>query len=102
MCGRVRLSSDVSKIKLVFSIPPHRPTPNFPPTWNGAPCTVASVFSHYSCWSRMHQLTTHSPVLEAAVNPEALTQAPGTRFRRVTTPSAPLGQGDLPFAATTG
>jgi putative SOS response-associated peptidase YedK len=37
MCGRVRLSSDVSEIKLVFSIPPHRPTPNFPPTWNGAP-----------------------------------------------------------------
>jgi hypothetical protein len=37
MCGRVRLSSDVSKIKLVFSIPPHRPTPNFPPTWNAAP-----------------------------------------------------------------
>jgi hypothetical protein len=28
MCGRARLSSDVSEIKLVFSIPPHRPTPN--------------------------------------------------------------------------
>jgi putative SOS response-associated peptidase YedK len=37
MCGRVRLSSDVSAIKLVFSIPPHRPTPNFPPSWNVAP-----------------------------------------------------------------
>jgi putative SOS response-associated peptidase YedK len=37
MCGRVRLSSDVSEIKLVFSIPPHRPTPNFPPNWNVAP-----------------------------------------------------------------
>src|SRR5215472_2059383 len=36
-CGRVRLSSDVSEIKLVFSIPPHRPTPNFPPSWNVAP-----------------------------------------------------------------
>ena len=36
MCGRVRLSSDVSEIKLVFSIPPHRPTP-FPPSWNVAP-----------------------------------------------------------------
>ena len=32
MCGRVRLSSDVSEIKLVFSIPPHRPTPNFAPS----------------------------------------------------------------------
>jgi hypothetical protein len=32
MCGRVRFSSDVSEIKLVFSIPPHRPTPNFAPT----------------------------------------------------------------------
>jgi hypothetical protein len=27
-CGRVRLSSDLSEIKLVFSIPAHRPTPN--------------------------------------------------------------------------
>src|SRR5580704_4101779 len=37
MCGRARLSSDVSEIKLVFSIPPQRPTPNFAPTWNLAP-----------------------------------------------------------------
>jgi putative SOS response-associated peptidase YedK len=37
MCGRVRLFSDVSEIQLVFSIPPHRPTPNFPPSWNVAP-----------------------------------------------------------------
>jgi len=36
MCGRARLSTDVSEIKLVFSIPPHRPTPNFPPSWNVA------------------------------------------------------------------
>jgi putative SOS response-associated peptidase YedK len=37
MCGRVRLSSDVSEIKLVLSIPPHRPTPNLAPSWNVAP-----------------------------------------------------------------
>jgi putative SOS response-associated peptidase YedK len=37
MCGRARLSSDVSEIKLVFSIPPERPPPNFPPSWNVAP-----------------------------------------------------------------
>ena len=37
MCGRVRLSSDVSEIKLVFSIPPKRPAPNFAPSWNAAP-----------------------------------------------------------------
>jgi len=37
MCGRVRLSSDVSEIKLVFGIPPDRPIPNFPPSWNAAP-----------------------------------------------------------------
>jgi putative SOS response-associated peptidase YedK len=37
MCGRVRLSSDVSEIKLAFAIPPHRPTPNFAPSWNVAP-----------------------------------------------------------------
>jgi putative SOS response-associated peptidase YedK len=37
MCGRVRLSSDVGEIKLVFSIPPDRPTPNIAPSWNVAP-----------------------------------------------------------------
>jgi putative SOS response-associated peptidase YedK len=37
MCGHARLSSDVSEIKLAFSIPPERPTPNFPPSWNVAP-----------------------------------------------------------------
>jgi hypothetical protein len=28
MCGRARLSSDVSEIKIAFRIPPERPTPN--------------------------------------------------------------------------
>ncbi|MGC2077307.1 MAG: SOS response-associated peptidase, partial [Xanthobacteraceae bacterium] len=43
MCGRARLSSDVSEIKLVFSIPPERPTPNFPPSWNLAPSDTLPV-----------------------------------------------------------
>jgi hypothetical protein len=37
MCGRARLSSDVSEIKLVFSIPPDRSTPYVAPSWNVAP-----------------------------------------------------------------
>ncbi len=37
MCGRARLSSDVSEIKLVFSIPPEQPAPNFAASWNVAP-----------------------------------------------------------------
>jgi putative SOS response-associated peptidase YedK len=37
MCGRARLSSDVSEIKLVFSIPRERPPPNFAASWNVAP-----------------------------------------------------------------
>ena len=43
MCGRVRLSSDVSEIKLVFSIPLRRPTSNFPLTWNGTPTDLLPV-----------------------------------------------------------
>ena len=37
MCGRARLSSDVSEIKIAFSIPPEPPTPNIAPSWNVAP-----------------------------------------------------------------
>jgi hypothetical protein len=37
MCGRVHVSPDVSEIKLVFSIPPHQPTPNIALSWNVAP-----------------------------------------------------------------
>ena len=43
MCGRVRLSSDVSEIKLVFSIPSHRPPPNTAPSWNVAPTDPVPV-----------------------------------------------------------
>jgi putative SOS response-associated peptidase YedK len=37
MCGRARLSSDVSEIKIAFGIPPERPPPNIAPSWNLAP-----------------------------------------------------------------
>ncbi len=37
MCGRARLSSDVSEIKIAFGIPPERPAPNFAANWNVAP-----------------------------------------------------------------
>jgi putative SOS response-associated peptidase YedK len=43
MCGRVRLSSDVSEIRRVFSIPAHRPLPNIAPTWNVAPTDLLPV-----------------------------------------------------------
>jgi putative SOS response-associated peptidase YedK len=46
MCGRVRLSSDVSEIKLVFSVPPNRPSPNIAPSWNVAPTDPLPVV-HY-------------------------------------------------------
>jgi putative SOS response-associated peptidase YedK len=37
MCGRAKLSTDFSEIKIAFRIPPERPTPNFAPSWNIAP-----------------------------------------------------------------
>src|SRR5260370_13311486 len=46
MCGRARLSSDVSEIKIAFRIPPERPSPSFPPSWNVAPTDSLPVFRY--------------------------------------------------------
>src|SRR5262245_57891852 len=46
MCGRARLSSDVSELNLVFSVPPDRPTPNLPANWNAAPTEDLPVVRH--------------------------------------------------------
>jgi putative SOS response-associated peptidase YedK len=43
MCGRGRLSSDVSEIRLRFVIPPGRPAPNFAISWNVAPTDLLPV-----------------------------------------------------------
>src|SRR5947209_3097429 len=37
MCGRAKLETDVSEIKIAFRIPAEYPTPNFAPSWNVAP-----------------------------------------------------------------
>jgi hypothetical protein len=37
MCGRAKLETDVSEIKVAFRVPPEYPTPNFAPSWNVAP-----------------------------------------------------------------
>src|SRR5712691_7699017 len=37
MCGRAKLETDVSEIKIAFRIPPDYPTPNLPPSWNVVP-----------------------------------------------------------------
>jgi putative SOS response-associated peptidase YedK len=43
MCGRVRLSSDYSEIKIQFRMPPQVDIPNFGPNWNGAPTQILPV-----------------------------------------------------------
>src|ERR1700730_11566399 len=37
MCGRAKLETDVSEIKIAFRIPSEYPTPNYAPSWNVAP-----------------------------------------------------------------
>jgi putative SOS response-associated peptidase YedK len=48
MCGRARLSSDVSEIKIAFRIPPERPTPNVQPSWNVAPTDPLPVVLYHA------------------------------------------------------
>jgi putative SOS response-associated peptidase YedK len=40
MCGRARLATDVSEIKIQFGIPDTAPLPNFPARWNIAPTAM--------------------------------------------------------------
>ena len=37
MCGRVRLSSDYSEIKIRLKFAPDSPAPNYEPDWNKPP-----------------------------------------------------------------
>ena len=67
MCGRVRLSSDVSEIKLVFSIPPQRPTPNLAPSWNVAPTDPLPVV-RYDTRAGERQVS-HNPA--SAISPRS-------------------------------
>jgi putative SOS response-associated peptidase YedK len=48
MCGRARLSSDVSEIKIAFRIPPERPSPNFAASWNVAPTDPVPVVRYHA------------------------------------------------------
>jgi putative SOS response-associated peptidase YedK len=46
MCGRARLSTDFSEIKIIFGIPPGQPVPNFAPTYNLAPTDPIPIVRH--------------------------------------------------------
>jgi putative SOS response-associated peptidase YedK len=48
MCGRAKLETDVSEIKIAFRIPPERPTPNFAPNWNVAPTQTLPIVRYDS------------------------------------------------------
>jgi len=43
MCGRVRLASDYSEIKIRLKFAPNAPAPNFEPDWNKPPTTPMLV-----------------------------------------------------------
>jgi hypothetical protein len=90
LCGRVRLSSDVSEIKLVFRISPERPSPNFAASWNVAPTNPLPEPRYFSmpstvvgaevrmkrdlnCWPWVRSLT-HSPDA-VTYSPAAITAA---------------------------
>lgn len=48
MCGRAKLETEISEIKIAFRIPPDYPTPNFPPNWNVAPTDSLPVVRYNS------------------------------------------------------
>jgi hypothetical protein len=40
MCGRLRISTDFSEIRIAFSIPPELLPPNLAPNWRKPSCTM--------------------------------------------------------------
>ena len=69
MCGRARLSSDVSEIKVAFRIPPDRPTPNFAASWNVAPTDPLLKGSTIIAFETCHPIDTAPPVGEKMLLP---------------------------------
>ena len=68
MCGRARLSSDVSEIKIAFGIPripPERPAPNIAPSWNVAPTDPLPVV-RYDAKDGQRSLEVMAPVPEVS------------------------------------
>jgi putative SOS response-associated peptidase YedK len=74
MCGRARLSSDVSKIKIAFGIPPARPTPNVAASWNVAPTDPLRIVRYgpalvHSRQQKDSQHDEHRPQHDAPAQP---------------------------------
>jgi putative SOS response-associated peptidase YedK len=63
MCGRAKLETDVSEIKIAFRVPPEYPTPNFPPSWNVAPTDHLPIVRYDA---KAHPSGDHSPEGKAA------------------------------------
>jgi hypothetical protein len=65
MCGRVRLSSDYSEIKIRLKFAPNSVAPNFTPDWNKpptAPMLVAIRSVHGERVPKMMKWGAHSPL----------------------------------------
>jgi hypothetical protein len=71
MCGRAKLSTDSSEIKIAFRIPPEYPTPNsYAPSWDAAPTDNLpkvryneKADSPFSCrWSSLRRPIRSEPI----------------------------------------
>ena len=67
MCGRARLSSDVSEIKIAFGIPPERPAPNFAASWNVAPTDPLPIVRYDAFFDRTTALCVNTRKREHGV-----------------------------------
>jgi putative SOS response-associated peptidase YedK len=81
MCGRARLSSDGSEIKVAFRISPERPAPNFPASWSVAPTDPLPVVCYEAKdhqrslevmrWGLIRYLAKHVKISFSTINARA-------------------------------
>ena len=91
MCGRVRLSSDYSEIKIRLKFAPNSVAPNFAPDWNKPPTAPMLVAIRSVDGERVPKMMKWGLIPHWAKDATSFNIRPSTRVQRNLRPSPRFG-----------